>query len=159
MRRKNKEVADEAWMKDILRRGQVVHIGLASADGEPYVVPMGYGYEDGAIYIHGATAGLKNDIILANPRVAFNVALDIEVIRNEKGAEFSMQYRSVSGWGRACPLTGLDEKNRALAVIMRQYDGPHTDLTEQNCGSVWVARVDIETMRGKISGYPHPGAA
>lgn len=157
MRRKDKGVADLKWMEGILRKGQTIHLGLASLDGEPYVVPMGYGFGDGAIYIHGARAGLKNELIEANPRVSFNVSLDVELVSDTVGAEFSMKYKSVSGRGSARALTELDEKNRALQIIMNQYDGPHTDLTEKNKDSVWVVRIDIEHMSGKISGYPKPG--
>lgn len=157
MRRKNKEVTDFKWMEGILRKGQVIYLGLASPGGEPYVVPMGYGYGDGAIYIHGARTGLKNELIAANPRVSFNVSLDIELVSDAVGSEFSMKYKSVSGFGSARGLTGLDEKNRALQIIMNQYDGPHTDLTEKNENSVWVVRIEIEHMSGKISGYPKPG--
>lgn len=157
MRRKNKEVTDLKWMEGILRKGQVIHLGLASPDGTPYVVPMGYGFGDGAVYIHGARAGLKNELIAVNPRVSFNVSLDVELVSEAVGADFSMKYKSVSGCGNARELTALDEKNRALQIIMNQYDGPHNDLTENNKDSVWVVRIEIEHMSGKISGYPKPG--
>jgi hypothetical protein len=39
---------------------------------------------------------------------------------------------------------------------MRQYGGPHEDLTEKNADSVWVAKISIREMKGKSSGYPMP---
>lgn len=33
-----------------------------------------------------------------------------------------MKYKSVSGYGKARELTELDEKNRALQILMNQYD-------------------------------------
>lgn len=157
MRRKKKEVTDVKWMEGILRKGQVIYLGLATPDGKPYVVPMGYGYGDGALYIHGARGGLKNELIANNPHVSFNVSLDTELVSDTVGSEFTMKYKSVSGYGKARELTELDEKNRALQILMNQYDGPHTDLTEKNKDSVWIVRIDIEHMSGKISGYPNPG--
>jgi len=157
MRRTNKEVTDRGWMEDILKKGQVICLALASPDGVPYALPMGYGFDGGAIYIHGARSGLKNELIAANPRVAFNVTLDAEVARSSVGSEFSMKYKSVSGFGTAREVTDLAEKNSALQILMNQYDGPHTDLTEKNKDSVWIVRVDIAHMSGKISGYPKPG--
>ena len=156
MRRTDKQVADKGWIEEVLRRGQAVHVAFASPEGVPYVVPLCYGYESGAIYIHGANRGLKKEMAEANGRVAFNVALDLEVIRDEIASEFSMRYRSVSGWGDMVELTTLEEKNKALRILMRQYDGPNGDLTEANAGSVWVVRIDISSMTGKISGYPKP---
>jgi nitroimidazol reductase NimA-like FMN-containing flavoprotein (pyridoxamine 5'-phosphate oxidase superfamily) len=154
MRRADKMVTDEGWIGRVLREGQVIYLALATSEGEPYVVPMGYGYDGAAIYLHGAAKGLKNDITASNPRVSFNVAVGVELIRSETGSEFSMRYRSVTGFGRISEITDLAEKNAALAVLMRQYDGPHTDLTEANTGAVWVARIDVERISGKVSGYP-----
>jgi len=156
MRRRDKCVKDSAWMEEVLAEGQVVYIALATLDGEPYVLPIGYGYEDGVIYVHGAASGLKNKMIAANPRASFNVSVGIDLIRNESGEEFTNKYRSVTGFGRIEEITDLEGKNSALAILMKQYRGPHTDITEERSKSVWVARIVIEDMTGKISGYPKP---
>lgn len=153
MRRKEKKVTDRAWMEEVLKRGQMIHIGLAGEDGWPYVVPMGYGYEDGAIYLHGAAEGKKVDLAAANPKACFQISLDVELLRAETGANFSMKYRSVTGYGYIRTLTTLEEKNRALKTITEHYDGPHTDITN-NDAKVWIVRLDIESMTGKCSNYP-----
>ncbi|MDR3265226.1 MAG: pyridoxamine 5'-phosphate oxidase family protein, partial [Synergistaceae bacterium] len=131
MRRKDREVTDREWMEEILKRGQVVHIGLADGDGQPYVVALGYGYRDGVIYLHGAPAGRKNDILAVNPRACFQVEVDVEVLRASTGVQFSMKYRSVAGFGRIQTLTDPAEKDGALKILMDQYDGPHDDLGEK----------------------------
>lgn len=156
MRRKDKEVSDREWMESVLKRGEFMHLALASPDGEPYVVPINYGYEDGVLYVHGAREGKKRDILAANPRVAFNVSLDTEVVRSELASNFSMKYRSVTGYGVVSELTTLADKNHALAILMRQFGGPDGDLNEKNAGSVWVAKIEITNMTGKVSGYPNP---
>lgn len=153
MRRKNKQVTDPRWMEEILERAQTLHLGLAGEDGWPYVVPMGYGYREGTIYLHGAPEGRKNDILAENPRVCFQVALDVELVRAATGSSYTMKYRSVTGFGRVQTLSGLDEKNAALKILMAHYGGPHTDLGE-NHAKIWVARLDIESMTGKSSVYP-----
>lgn len=153
MRRKDREVTDRAWIEEILKRGQMIQIGLAEANGWPYVVPMGYGYAYGVIYLHGAPEGKKNDIVAANPKACFQISLDVEVLRAELGSGFSMKYRSVTGYGLIRTLTTLDEKNRALKILMDHYGGPHTDLAN-NDAKIWVARLDIESMTGKCGNYP-----
>ncbi|MDR1621263.1 MAG: pyridoxamine 5'-phosphate oxidase family protein [Synergistaceae bacterium] len=153
MRRKNKQVTDSKWMEAILKRGRMLHLGLAGEDGWPYVLPIGYGYAEGSIYVHGAPEGHKNDILAVNPRVCFQVALDVELAASEAGANFTMKYRSVTGFGHLRTLTNLDEKNAALRILMEHYGGPHADLAE-NHEKVWVARLDIESMTGKNSVYP-----
>jgi nitroimidazol reductase NimA-like FMN-containing flavoprotein (pyridoxamine 5'-phosphate oxidase superfamily) len=156
IRRKDKQVQDKSWIEDVLKRGQYLYLGLAAPDGDPYVVPLGYAYEDGAIYLHGAANGLKTDLIAANPRASFNVTLDIELVRDEKGSEFTNKYRSVTGFGDISAITALDEKNAALAILMKHYGGPHSDITEERSKSVWVAKISIRELTGKCSGYPKP---
>jgi nitroimidazol reductase NimA-like FMN-containing flavoprotein (pyridoxamine 5'-phosphate oxidase superfamily) len=155
MRRKNKQVTDPEWIEGILKRGQALHLGLAGEDGWPYVVPMGYGYEDGVIYVHGAPEGHKNDILTVNPRVCFQITLDAELVASKTGSNFTMKYRSVTGFGHLRTLTRLDEKNAALRILMDHYGGPHADL-EKNHERVWAARIDIVSMTGKNSVYQYP---
>jgi len=145
MRRKDKEVTDHKWMEEILKRGKVLHLGLAELapkDGWPYVVTMCYGWRDGVIYVHGAPVG----------KVCFQVVLDVEVAPNEIAAKFSMKYRSVVGFGRLSTVTDPDERLKGLNVVMDQYAGPHVDVKDVN-ERVWVARIDIDRMTGKRSVY------
>jgi nitroimidazol reductase NimA-like FMN-containing flavoprotein (pyridoxamine 5'-phosphate oxidase superfamily) len=62
----------------------------------------------------------------------------------------------VTGFGTIREITDIGRKNRALAALMRQYEGPHDDITERNSASVWVAEIEIREMTGKVSGYPKP---
>ena len=155
MRNKNKEVTDRKWMEDILKRGRMLHLGMAGADGLPYVIPIGYGYKDNALYMHGAPLGRKNDILAVNPRVCFQVTLDAEVQPGDVGSKFTMKYRSVTGFGTVHSLTDPRERNAALKILMDHYDGPHTDFPEDDevHKKLWVARLDIDSMTGKKSVY------
>jgi hypothetical protein len=64
-------------------------------------------------------------------------------------AEFSMKYRSVTGFGIVRAITDTAEKADALNVIMDQYEGPHLDVKAIEKMRVWVARLDIESVTGK----------
>ena len=154
VRRAERAVTDKQWIEQVLREGQILSLALATPHARPYVVPMGYGYEDSRIYLHGAAEGLKKELAEANPCVCFNVSIDAKLVRKETGSGFTYHYRSVTGFGTIRTLSALEEKNAALACLMRQYDGPHTDLTEQNHNAVWVAEIEIERMTGKTNGYP-----
>ena len=156
MRRKDKEVTDRQWMENILKRGRMMHLGMTGTDGWPYVVPLGYGYMDNAIYMHGASKGLKSDILAVNPRACFQITLDAEVLPADIGAQFTVKYRSVTGFGIVRSLTDTHERNAALKIIIDHYDGPHTDYPEggEMQKKLWVARLDIESMTGKKNVYP-----
>ena len=59
MRRKDREITDRAEIESILNEAMVCRIGLADG-GEPYVVPISFGYEGGEVYLHSALEASKN---------------------------------------------------------------------------------------------------
>ncbi|HJO06699.1 MAG TPA: pyridoxamine 5'-phosphate oxidase family protein, partial [Chloroflexota bacterium] len=62
MRRKDRAITDPAAIEKILRRADVCRVGMI-ADGEPYVVPLNFGYRDGKVYFHSFSSGRKIDAI------------------------------------------------------------------------------------------------
>ena len=156
MRLKDKEIVDPAVLDAILRKGQVMHLALADPQGQPYVVPLGYGYAPGEVVLHGAMKGLKLDLIRQNPRVSFNVVLRPELVRNPDHTEYSMRYISVIGTGEAEILEDPTEKQRCLDVLMGQYGGPQDPLPEDALARTAVIRLRVTSLTGKFSGYPKP---
>ena len=79
MRRKDREVTDQAAIQAILDKAQVLHLAMIDGD-RPYVVPMHYGYtlENGrlTLYLHSAKEGRKLDILSKNSAVAFVLETD-----------------------------------------------------------------------------------
>ena len=110
MRRKDREITDRAEIEAILHEAMVCRIGLAD-DGEPYVVPLSFGYEDGSVYIHSAPEGKKIALCWQkNPRCCFEVDICDGVIRGDTPCSWGMRYRSVIGFGRAVILADPQEK-------------------------------------------------
>jgi len=58
MRRNDREITDSTEIESILADAPVCRIGLAVRD-EPNVIPVSFGYVDGAIYIHSSMAGKR----------------------------------------------------------------------------------------------------
>ncbi|NLX84003.1 MAG: pyridoxamine 5'-phosphate oxidase family protein [Synergistaceae bacterium] len=157
MRRKEKEVTSREWMMEVLEKGVWMDFAMAGKDGWPYIVPLNYGFKDNFIIIHGAREGKKIDLLRENNKIAFNLSIDTEVVRNKDNpAEFSMKYRSVSGQGVASFIEDLDEKKEALKILMRQYDGPTEPMPEGVLKATAVIKIQITEMTGKISKYPKP---
>lgn len=157
MRRKDKQVTDAAWTEDVLRRAEWLELGLAGADGWPYVVPMNFGYIDGCLILHGATEGKRIRLLSENNRVCFQVAIDTEVVRNESNpSAFSMKYRSITGFGIAKIIDEIEEKREALKILMHHYDGPVEPMPDKMLKKTLVVKVEILSMTGKNSGYPKP---
>jgi hypothetical protein len=152
MRRKEKEITDRAAIEAILRRATVCRIGFTGKDG-PYVVPMSFGYEAGCLYLHSAREGRKIDLLREDPRVCFEVDLDVDVVRKENPCQWSLRYRSVVGFGRAVLVEDPEEKRRGLEIILRHHGGDPSALPERSLDGVSLIRIEIREMTGKQSGY------
>jgi nitroimidazol reductase NimA-like FMN-containing flavoprotein (pyridoxamine 5'-phosphate oxidase superfamily) len=166
MRRKDREITDRTEIETILNEASVCRIGLADG-GEPYIVPLSFGYEDGSVYIHSAPEasknlsgsspvsslaefdGKKNTMIRKNPRCCFEVDICDRVIRGDKPCSWGMRYRSVIGYGRASILTDPGEKRNGLNCIMRHYGGGTHEFSDSDISPVTVIRIVLESMTGK----------
>ena len=152
MRKKNKEITDIDEIEGIIRKAICCRIGLVDGD-EPYIVPLNFGYENNALYFHGASEGRKIDIIKNNNKVCFEIDTDVEVVKGKKPCAWTTQYRSVIGVGKACILENDEEKAHGLKLIMKQYTGGDFSFTKPELNSVLVVRIDIENITGKKAGY------
>ena len=157
MRRKDKEVTSREWMMDVLEKGVWLELAMSGKDGWPYVVPLNYGFGDNFIIIHCAKEGKKIDLLKENNKVAFNVAVDAEIVRNEEDpSKFSMKYKSVSGRGIAEFIEDNKEKREALEIMMEHYRGPKGPITEEKLNVTAVIKIRITEMTGKVNRYPKP---
>lgn len=152
MRRKEREITDHAILEEILHKAWICRLAM-SADDQPYVIPLCFGYRDKTLYIHCAQEGLKIDMLKKNHRVCFEADGDLELKRGENACEWGMKGRSVIGFGRAHVIDDPDGKTMALGVIMEHY-GAKAPFS-YNAGGLekaLIIRVDIETMTGKKLG-------
>lgn len=113
-RHPERSVAKQA--EAILEAGRVAHVAFA-VDGQPHVIPFGYYYEDGAVYLHGAPASRALKLLAAGTPVAVEVTLLDGLVASRAAANHSMNYRSVVVYGRAEAIADDDEK-RALMERM-----------------------------------------
>ena len=149
MRRRDREITDKNKIADILMRSQAMSLAFA---GEPYVIPMNYGFtfEGGEfkLYIHGAREGQKVDRMLENPRVAFTVFTDNRVYRMESD-EYTSSFDSVCGEGVARLLNGEDKK-RALKAIMAHYaPGREFTFDARTLEHTMAAEIAVTAITGK----------
>ena len=78
-------VPDEA--EEILEKGLLAHVGFV-VDGQPYVIPMLYHYEENVIYIHGQRGGRLPRTLRAGDKVC--VEMTIVWTRTGFGPSYSM---------------------------------------------------------------------
>lgn len=143
---------DRDVIESIIRRAAVCRIGLCDG-GQPYVVPVCFGYEDGMLYFHSSPKGRKMDILRKNNAVCVELDVDQEIVKAERACKWSIKYRSVIGFGEAGLVEDAEEKRRALDVIMAHYGGQPQDYTKTTLEKTAVVRIEIQNATAKISVY------
>ncbi|KAJ4460498.1 putative pyridoxamine 5'-phosphate oxidase-related FMN-binding [Paratrimastix pyriformis] len=128
-RRADREIVDPVQLTAILRHEVLLHLGLLTPEGNPYVVPLNYGLsEDGkTLYLHGASAGKKLDCIRHHSQVSFDVTQRRRLaVQVDPYCRSTTKFTSVMGAGEATRLTDPAEKMEAFSVIMAHimtYEG------------------------------------
>jgi uncharacterized protein len=141
-------------MDEIIRASLVCHLALAKGS-EPYVVPLSFGYDGEALYVHTAPEGKKIEYFQSNPHVCFQFERGVELRRDPVTAcKWSFNFESVIGYGTVAELLEPAEKQLALSEIMRQYSGKDWPIDEASISHVRVWKIAITSMTGKQSKPP-----
>jgi nitroimidazol reductase NimA-like FMN-containing flavoprotein (pyridoxamine 5'-phosphate oxidase superfamily) len=147
-----KITSDVDTIESIIRSASVCRIAL-SDDGQPYVLPVCFGYADNTLYFHSAPRGRKLDILRKNNAVCCAFDVDQEIVQAEDACAWSVRYRSVVAFGRAFVVEDLEEQRQALDVILAHYGGQPCPYPEPTLRRTAVVKVEIQSMTAKISGY------
>lgn len=151
MRRAEKEITNRREIDSILSKAIVCRIGIIDHE-TPYIVPMNFGYKDDILYLHSAQDGKKIELLKRNPMVCFEVECDLEIINTGIPCKWSMNYRSVIGYGKANFITDLEQKRKALHIIIGHYSpGSSYIFPEKNLKEVTVIKIEISDMTAKKS--------
>ena len=150
MRKADREIKDPGELEDIIRRAEVCRLAMVD-DGEPYIVPLNFGYRDGSLYFHCAREGRKLDILRKNPKVCFELETDVHLVKGEKACQWSTSFESVIGWGTATFVLDEKEVKEGLEILMSHYtDGPY-DFDPRSLSLTALITVKVERMTGKRS--------
>ena len=157
MTKRERQITDEAQIRHILDTAKVLHLGLA-VDNEPYVVPMNYGYtmEEGklVLYMHSALKGKKLDMMRANPKVFFEMDCDLAPFEGEKPCQYGLVYSSVMGRGTASIVEDVEEKIKAMEILMKTQTEKDFEFNERLVSIVAVIRIDVAEYTAKHRPLP-----
>ena len=157
MTKRELQITDENQIRAILDEAKVLHLGLC-VDNESYVVPMNYGYtmEEGRLtfYLHGALRGKKLDMIRANNRVFVELDCNRVPFESDKPCQYGLGYSSVMGRGTATVVDDVEEKMKALTVLMKTQTGKDFTFNEQLVSIVSVIRIDVAEFTAKHRPIP-----
>lgn len=124
----------------VLRDGRVGRLGCV-VEGEPYVVPINYVFEEKRIYAH-SMPGRKIEALRTNPLTC----LQVDEVRDE------YHWRSAIAFGRYEEVTDPTEKRSALRALLARY--PHltpveaTQKRAQEGPPVIVFRIVVTRVTG-----------
>jgi nitroimidazol reductase NimA-like FMN-containing flavoprotein (pyridoxamine 5'-phosphate oxidase superfamily) len=153
MHRNEREITDKKDIDDIIRRCRVCHLAMCD-EGQPYVVPLNFGYDGGFLYFHAAPEGRKIDIIKRNNRVGFEFDILHDIVTAEQACKWGAKYESVMGSGTAEIVDDLEAKKEALEWIMRQYGNGTWAFPEKILQKTLILRVRILEISGKARKSP-----
>lgn len=156
VRRKERAITDRAEIDAILREGKVLHLAMSHAN-RPFLVPVFYAYDGGALYLHSASQGTKIAILKENPYVCFEVSLNHGVIPDEKACDFEARHRSAIGMGRVVFVEEREEKIRALDAIVARFTDKKFEYPAPALMAATVLRIEIESIKGKKHGASDEG--
>ena len=152
MRQAKRAITDHETITSIISDCRVMRLAM-SRGGQPYCVPLCFGYDGKALFFHTGREGLKVDYLQANARVCFEFERLVRPLPSpEAGCKWSMAYESVIGFGTAVEITEQGERRRGLACIMHQYSG-RSDwaFREEALALCRVWRVSISSLSGRRS--------
>lgn len=155
MRRKDREVTDFNEIVKIIDECEIVRIGLADGD-YPYIVPLNFAYEvvgeQVSLYIHGAMAGKKYEMLQKNPHCSFEMDLPLRMDCLVEQKDVTMRYKCVMGKATAHFLAG-EEKQRAIdhVIMARKEETKHFEYNQAAVAKTAVIRLEVTEMTAKAN--------
>jgi nitroimidazol reductase NimA-like FMN-containing flavoprotein (pyridoxamine 5'-phosphate oxidase superfamily) len=110
---------DSESVYGILDEAFICHVGFV-LDGQPYVIPTGFGRLGDTLYIHGSAASRMLRTVSAGVPVCVTITLVDGIVMARSGFHSSMNYRSVVIFGNAKLVEAREEKLAALAAFSEQ---------------------------------------
>jgi len=151
MRRKEKSVQDRKLIDNIIHASDVCHLSCCM-DEQPYLIPISFGYDGAAIYIHTAPEGKKISIFEQNPRVCLSFVSYAKLQTNdEQPCNWSFSFSSVIAEGEIKEISSSKGKTKALNHIMTHYSGRSWGIPEKAISGTRVWKIILEHIGCKIS--------
>ncbi len=167
VRRADRAVTDDAWIKAFLHRAEFGAMATA-LDGQPFINTNLFVYDEAAnaIYLHTARVGRTQSNVEASNRVCFSISEMGRLLPADEALEFSVEYSGVAVFGVAHIVHDPQEAEHGLQLLLDKYfphlrPGQHyRPITADELKRTAVYRIDIELWSGKQKkvGEDFPGA-
>jgi nitroimidazol reductase NimA-like FMN-containing flavoprotein (pyridoxamine 5'-phosphate oxidase superfamily) len=157
VREADRAVYDRAAAYRILDEGFICHVGFV-VDGQPFVIPTGYGRVGDNLYIHGSAASRMLRRVDEGLAVCVTVTLLDGLVLARSIFNHSMNYRSVVILGTARAVNDPTEKLEALRLLSEHIlPGRWVESrlpNEKELKATLVMRLPIEEFSAKVRQGP-----
>src|SRR5271166_1165957 len=146
-----------ATIHSILDAGFLCHVGFA-VDGQPFVIPTGYGRLGNTLYVHGSAASRMLRTLATGVEVCVTVTLLEGLVLARSAMHHSMNYRSVVLFGTASVVDDPLEKEAVLEALTEHLiPGRWADVrrpTERELRQTLVLSISIQEASAKVRTGP-----
>jgi len=157
VREPQRAVYDRAAAYQILDEGFICHVGFV-VDGQPFVIPTGYGRAGDNLYIHGSAASRMLRNLDQGVAVCVTVTLLDGMVLARSIFNHSMNYRSVVVLGTAVAVEDPTEKLAALRALSEHILPGRWDEVrqpnERELKATLVMRLPITEFSAKVRQGP-----
>jgi len=157
VREPHRGVYDRAAAYQILDEGFICHVGFI-VDGQPFVIPTGYGRVGDNLYLHGSAASRMLRNLDKGVPVCVTVTLLDGLVLARSIFNHSMNYRSVVVLGTAVAVRDANEKVEALKSLSEHIlPGRWAESRQPNereLKQTLVMRLPIEEFSAKVRKGP-----
>ena len=150
-------VYDREAIYRILDEGLVCHVGFV-VDGQPVLIPTGYGRDGDTLYVHGSAASRMLRDLAKGVEVSIAVTLLDGLVLARSAFHHSMNYRSVVIFGTAAVVEDQTTKREALRAFTEHIaPGRWREArppTESELKATTVLAIPLKEMSAKVRTGP-----
>ena len=152
---KSRVVTSPEEICSIIGKCQVCHVGMADSGGNPYVLPMNFGFDGQTVYLHSSRNGKKIELLQNNPSVCIAFSTDhlLRFQSEEMACSYSMRYRSVLAFGKVEFIEDEKQKRKILSIIMKNYSPKEFIFNAPSVREVCCWQVSVEKFDCRVYGY------
>lgn len=156
VRRRDRAVEDDAWIRDYLRRAPVGVLATVH-DGQPFINSNLFVYDEArhCLYMHTARVGRTRSNVDQNESCCFSVFEMGRLLPAEEALKFSVEYSGVTVFGSVWVVWDEEEAREALQLLLDKY-APHLlpgrdyrPTTAEELKRTAVYRIAIDSWSGK----------
>jgi hypothetical protein len=157
VREPNRGVYEREVINQILDEAFICHVGFV-VDGQPFVIPTGYGRHGDMLYLHGSSASRMLRNLSKSIPVCVTVTLLDGLVLARSIFNHSMNYRSVVILGQAEPIIDREDKMSALYALSEHLAPGRWDQSrqpnEQELKATSILRLPLTECSAKVRSGP-----